>query len=196
MGIQINGQTDIISAADGSLTISGANLPTVTNLNATGIVTATSFSGSGSALTGVGKIVKYARSSGYSTQEGTTSTSWINTSFTATFTPTSSSNKVIIVISSLNITTRDSYTVHVDLARTIGGTTVQLGTTDGYSAGLMTPYSASYMDTTNLLFYQDSPATTSEITYRPVWKTDGGANMRYIFRANQAAYMHFFEVAS
>ena len=45
MGIQINGQTDIISATDGSLTISGADLPTVTNLNATGIVTATSFSG-------------------------------------------------------------------------------------------------------------------------------------------------------
>jgi len=41
MGIQINGQTDIISATDGSLTISGADLPTVTNLNATGIVTAT-----------------------------------------------------------------------------------------------------------------------------------------------------------
>jgi hypothetical protein len=45
MGIQINGQTDIISATDGSLTISGADLPTVTNLNATGIITATSFSG-------------------------------------------------------------------------------------------------------------------------------------------------------
>jgi hypothetical protein len=45
MGIQINGQTDTISAVDGALTVSGADLPTVTNLNATGIVTATSFSG-------------------------------------------------------------------------------------------------------------------------------------------------------
>lgn len=45
MGIQINGQTDTISAIDGALTVSGAELPTVTNLNATGIVTATSFSG-------------------------------------------------------------------------------------------------------------------------------------------------------
>jgi hypothetical protein len=41
MGIQINGQTDTITAIDGSLTVSGAELPTVTNLNATGIVTAT-----------------------------------------------------------------------------------------------------------------------------------------------------------
>jgi len=39
MGIQINGQTDIISATDGSLTISGADLPTVTNLNVSGVTT-------------------------------------------------------------------------------------------------------------------------------------------------------------
>ena len=39
MGIQINGQTDTISAVDGALTVSGADLPTVTNLNATGIST-------------------------------------------------------------------------------------------------------------------------------------------------------------
>jgi hypothetical protein len=39
MGIQINGQTDTISAVDGALTVSGAELPTVTNLNATGIST-------------------------------------------------------------------------------------------------------------------------------------------------------------
>jgi hypothetical protein len=45
MGIQINGQTDTITAIDGALTVSGADLPTVTNLNATGIVTATGFVG-------------------------------------------------------------------------------------------------------------------------------------------------------
>jgi len=53
MGIQINGQTDIISATDGSLTVQGADLPSVTNLNASGIITATSFSGSGANLTGI-----------------------------------------------------------------------------------------------------------------------------------------------
>jgi hypothetical protein len=40
MGIQINGNTDTISAIDGALTVSGAELSAVTNLNATGIVTA------------------------------------------------------------------------------------------------------------------------------------------------------------
>ena len=39
MGIQINGQTDIISATDGSLTVSGADLPNATNLNVSGVTT-------------------------------------------------------------------------------------------------------------------------------------------------------------
>jgi hypothetical protein len=65
MGIQINGQTDTISATDGSFTISGASGNLTGNLtgNATGlsgtpnlnvgVITATSFSGDGSALTGL-----------------------------------------------------------------------------------------------------------------------------------------------
>ena len=69
MGIQINGLTDIISATDGSLTIQGQELTNVTDINASGIITAsqinvgtaitisggiitaTSFSGSGANLT-------------------------------------------------------------------------------------------------------------------------------------------------
>jgi hypothetical protein len=42
MGIQINGQTDNISATDGSLTVSGADLgsASASSLNISGIVTA------------------------------------------------------------------------------------------------------------------------------------------------------------
>jgi len=52
MGIQINGQTDTITAIDGALTVSGAELPTVTNLNATGIVTAGQIFASSAVITG------------------------------------------------------------------------------------------------------------------------------------------------
>ena len=44
MGIQINGNTDIISATDGGLTVQGTEL-SGNNINVTGIITATSFSG-------------------------------------------------------------------------------------------------------------------------------------------------------
>jgi hypothetical protein len=79
MGIQINGQTDIISAVDGSLTVSGAELPTVTNLNATGIVTATGFVGN---LTGTASTATAAATafglSGSPTLSGITSVSTTN----------------------------------------------------------------------------------------------------------------------
>ena len=47
MGIQINGQTDIISATDGALNVSGADLgsASASSLNISGIVTASGFSG-------------------------------------------------------------------------------------------------------------------------------------------------------
>ena len=41
MGIQINGQTDTISASDGGLSVSGYELTGASNINVTGIVTAT-----------------------------------------------------------------------------------------------------------------------------------------------------------
>ena len=43
MGIQINGTTDSITAIDGSLSLSGAELATVSGVNVSGVVTATSY---------------------------------------------------------------------------------------------------------------------------------------------------------
>jgi len=61
MGIQINGQTDTISASDGGLNINNTGITTANDLTVrnltgvaatfTGIVTATSFQGSGADLT-------------------------------------------------------------------------------------------------------------------------------------------------
>jgi hypothetical protein len=72
MGIQINGQTDIISATDGALNVSGASLgsASASSLNISGIVTASSFSGP---LTGnvtgnvAGNLIGAINSTGVST---------------------------------------------------------------------------------------------------------------------------------
>jgi hypothetical protein len=45
MGIQINGNTDTITAIDGALTVSGAELAGTSNINVAGIITATGFVG-------------------------------------------------------------------------------------------------------------------------------------------------------
>jgi len=52
MGIQINGQTDTISALDGGLAVSGYELTGASNINVTGIVTATTFNGDVRVATG------------------------------------------------------------------------------------------------------------------------------------------------
>ena len=52
MGIQINGQTDSISAIDGSLTFSTSSVQQVANINATGIITAASANFTGNVSVG------------------------------------------------------------------------------------------------------------------------------------------------
>jgi len=53
MGIQINGQTDIISAADGSLSIEGADLTSAINFSVSGVGTITNLRATNANITGV-----------------------------------------------------------------------------------------------------------------------------------------------
>ena len=70
MGIQINGNNDVISASDGSLSIDGLSINTPT-----GIVTAQKFVGDGSGLTGV---------SGFATVMSSTPNTLLNECFKTT----------------------------------------------------------------------------------------------------------------
>jgi len=224
MGVQINGTNDTISDSDSGFSLGGTNnrlrlygatsgyveisahatsasntLTLPTGNGSSGQYLQTNGSGALSWVTPAagGKLIKYERSSGYKTQESGTSTSWTNTSFTATFTPTSSSNKVLVVVTPIHLTARDGYSTSVDLARTVGGTTTQIGTgVLSVSEGLTSTYDNNYHDVDNTLFYEDSPNTTSQITYRIVWKVQGGSNQRYIFTNSKYSFFHFFEIAS
>ena len=70
MGIQINGNNDVISASDGSLSIDGLSINTPT-----GIVTAQKFVGDGSGLTGI---------SGFATAMSSTPNTLLNECFKTT----------------------------------------------------------------------------------------------------------------
>ena len=59
MGIQINGQARTISASDGSLSVAVQQLTDVTYINASGIVTATSFRGANVARGGGNDLLFY-----------------------------------------------------------------------------------------------------------------------------------------
>ena len=199
MTIRLNGQTSGYVELEAPATAGSNTLVLPTNNGTSGQYLQTNGSGalSWQTLPAAGKLIKYERSSGYNTQESGNSTSWTDTGFTATFTPTSSSNKVLIVLSPVHVTSRDGQSTNVDIARTIGATTTQLGVNqEGAGAGLGGAYSSYYVDTRNTIVYQDSPNTTSQITYRVVWRVGGGANTKYIFSSGLVAYFHFFEIAS
>ena len=70
MGIQINGNNDVISASDGNLSVDGLSIN-----NPTGIVTAQKFVGDGSGLTGV---------SGFATVMSSTPNTLLNECFKTT----------------------------------------------------------------------------------------------------------------
>ena len=70
MGIQINGNNDVISASDGSLSIDGLSINTPT-----GIITAQKFVGDGSGLTGI---------SGFATAMSSTPNTLLNECFKTT----------------------------------------------------------------------------------------------------------------
>ena len=70
MGIQINGNNDVISASDGSLSVDGLSIN-----NPTGIVTAQKFVGDGSGLTGI---------SGFATAMSSTPNTLLNECFKTT----------------------------------------------------------------------------------------------------------------
>ena len=70
-----------------------------TNINSTGIVTATSFSGSGANLTGIsgGKVLQVIAGT-TNTRVAATSNSWLDTNLSASITPSDSSSKVLVMV--------------------------------------------------------------------------------------------------
>jgi hypothetical protein len=276
MGIQINGQTDNISAVDGSLTISGAELPNVTNLNATGIITATSFSGPltgnvtgnlignvtgnlnstgvstvtdlrvGTAVTanssgvqvGAGKSVRiYGSTSGYAdliapaaagdqqiflpgtsgtldrlnrvgnilqvvhgvlgTNYSNTSNTYTDTGLQATITPTSASNKILVMINhSMQVRREFPFNIYgyTNLLRN-GVEIIDYGIVHGIKA-----QTSNDGDLVNLssvpLNYLDSPGSTSALTYKTQSKCFPAAQVASVTIYANASTITLVEIAA
>jgi len=133
-----------------------------TNINSTGIVTATSFSGSGANLTGIsgGKVLQVIAGT-TNTRVGATSNSWLDTNLSASITPSASSSKVLVMV------TGD---VQADAWKD-GAVTVFRGGTGGTNLGSATlgiqylkgiSAAQSHSVSFNVL---DSPSTTSATSY-------------------------------
>ena len=104
-----------------------------------------------------------------STERSTTSTSYVTASNTmsVTITPSSTSNKILILISS-SVGNLNAYDVYSTVYR--GAT--NLGGADGFMFSSGTGVSANI--NSNSFNYLDSPSTTSATTYQFYWKTNSG----------------------
>jgi hypothetical protein len=142
-------------SGDGS-GLTGVGIGTDGSVNTTGIITATSFSGSGSALTGVGKILQVVYAEN-GTSTSTTSSTYQDTNVTATITPTSASSKILIVLGlHLSTVSANAYPQFL----------IKRNSTSIYTSGeVMYVDTISQYRVTHGITYLDSPSTTSATTY-------------------------------
>ena len=137
----------------------------------------------GVSLTGAalpaGSVLQVVQSS-FSTTTNTTSTSWTATGLAATITPSSTSSKIMIVVSCPVYTnTAGSYSARFTVFR---GTTagINLGNS---AAGFLnlgvflpaSPYTGQFITSSCAINYVDSPSTTSAQTYTFAARSEGNS---------------------
>jgi hypothetical protein len=113
----------------------------------------------GTKLSGAGKVLQVVNAT-YSTDTSTTSTSYVDTGLTATITPSSASNKILIIVSqAFGKSSTNSY-VDINLLR--AGTSIVSDWVNNLAFTNNTA-SAAYGHSLN---YLDSPNTTSATIYK------------------------------
>jgi len=126
----------------------------------------------------------------YSTQVTTTSTSFVTTNLTASITPTSSSSKILILV---------SLPMYVSSASFSGIMTVFRGTTSGTNLGDATWGFANIFNgaaSSQSCNYLDSPATTSSTTYTVAIRTENAAATVYSSPNGQKCTITLMEIAA
>jgi len=146
------------------------------------------YNGSAWVYTATGAIVQVVNSA-YSTEVTTTSQTSVTTGLSATITPTSSLNK-ILVIWTLMFLQQDTTLVHAQLRR--GSTDIVGDRTPAANNRLGNTAEVSSWSGTFL----DSPATTSSTTYA-IWggkNTAGGSAVGFQWNSQQTSTMTLMEV--
>ena len=124
----------------------------------------------GTKLTGVGKVLQVVQATN-TTAFSTSSTSFVTTGFSASITPSSTSNKILVMFSSFTDSTGSARAIHWRLYR--GATGIGDAT-----AGMAVVYSdASRLLTGLTNSYLDSPSTTSSTTYTSYIKSPSGSSV-------------------
>ena len=164
-------------------------------VNVSGIVTATSFAGSGAALTGIiggkiGQVLTQIYEPGGSNIT-TSSTSYVTTSMTLTITPSNTNSKILILGTANGHRVSNANTnAIINVQRAVsGGSTNNLS---GASMGLAHTYTTT--STTSTIFFVDGTTGTAQRTYTVVHRVDSGSQTGTVFRANTSNMFMLAEI--
>ena len=177
--IQI-GNAGVITAT--SFSGSGANLTSLPAANLTGALPAIS----GANLTGITAKVVQCVTSYHSSQHSTTSSTLQNTGHTLAITPTSNSNKIIVMNQTNGGNTGPGRSWKHMLTYTIGGSTTNARYMQNGDDGDNSSFAFSHV----LFWFHDNPGT-AEITYQTMHATDGSGTAYYGY---SGSYMVAWEV--
>jgi len=166
--IQDQSGNNIINESADTITI-GASGDTIT------IPSGATLSNSGTLGAGMGKVLQVVQQV-YSTFGQTNSQTYTDTGITLNITPTSTSNKVLVIVSAnLGTNTASAQTISMDLLR--AGSSIRV---------FETVLSASSAISGQVSFnFLDSPSSTSALTYKVQYKGSAGAG-QYIRINNYA----------
>lgn len=163
-----------------AITINGGG--TITGLSATGISAEPAFPGN------ILQVVNGTTSTAVSTS-GTT---YIDTGLTATITPSSASNKILVLVSQNGIN-KDNINQNAGLNLKLfrGATEIGFGYVFGFTGSAIRNYPG-----TGSFCVLDSPATTSPVTYKTQFMNDSGAGTVEVQRVNSTSQITLLEVAA
>jgi len=141
---------------------------------------------------GGGKVLQVVQAT-TTTGLNTSSTSYQNTSLSASITPSATTSKVLVIAMQVaTIQASDRRSIHTLFRGDNTGTDLSSGTTDGLTtASNQTGGSSNYPFS---MQYLDSPSTTSSTTYTACMKTDGGGQCGV--RANTMQVMILMEIGA
>ena len=138
---------------------------------------------------GTGGKVLQVVSATYNTQQTTTSDTHVTSNLTVSITPSSSSNKILILASA--VIANDNNNCHIGVTLYRGATNLSNDTDMAHSYG-----SAAGSVRSNIgLNYLDSPSTTSSTTYTVYFRAGLSGNTQYIHINDSMSVITAIEIA-
>jgi len=122
---------------------------------------------------GGGKVLQVVNAT-YSTEVGSTTSTFVDTGLTATITPTASTSKILVIVSQMGVSKSGSTRMHLKLRRD-STDILQMSDINAYTAASDFNNIGSVTSS-----YLDSPATTSAVTYKTQFCSQQNVSVVYV----------------